>query len=86
MGVMGFWDRQRTEELWTRAVAEIGIDGSGDSLEMMRRVSWERLLQVDCLQVYLTFTHIALILNSDKWLWRLPRRLVPLSTSILTGW
>lgn len=48
--VMGFWDRQRVDQIWTDAAKELRLNPEC-ALEQMRQLPWQRLLYVNAFDV-----------------------------------
>lgn len=55
--VMGFWDRQRVDEIWGDALQELNLSGHDDPLDAMREVHWQQLLDTKALAVSVDETY-----------------------------
>lgn len=45
--VMGFWDRQRMDQIWNDALTELRVDQRANPLKTMRELHWHRLLYTE---------------------------------------
>jgi hypothetical protein len=54
-GVMGFWDRERIDEIWRGAVDDMDLEDASNEevLEKMRDIPWQRFVHAPALQVSL---------------------------------